>query len=115
MNRRFNELINAIRKSVEIEIEYDKYTTPDSRRVRRVQPYALREFRNRWYLLAAEVSASNQAGNNLKIWGLDRIRKLTHTNRTFQKDTTFDMKTIFEHCFGIYANKEILSSALHKG
>lgn len=101
-------LISAIRKQVEVEIDYRKYTAPDSpKKCRRLRPYALREFKNRWYLLAMESDGSKPANNGLKIWGLDRIGKLALTNRTFEKDVRIDLNKKFEHCFGIYTNDEL--------
>ncbi len=96
-------LVSAIRGLVEIEIEYRKYstaTTPGQRRL--LHPYGLREFKNRWYLLAMEAGETT-----MKVWGLDRIGKLTLTNRKFTKDPAIDLKKKFEHCFGIYTNSEL--------
>lgn len=101
------KLVTAIRKTVEIVIEYHKYNDPSSQETRRLQPYALREFRNRWYLLAAEVKDDPQQTAVIKTWGLDRIRQLTLTNRTFRKNTRINLHEEFEHCFGIYSNKEL--------
>lgn len=107
LEHRFS-LISAIRKSVEIEVEYYKYTASNSpKELRRLQPYALREFKNRWYLLATELNNTNVAEDTMKIWGLDRIGKLTLTNRTFHKNTGIDLKKKFEHCFGIYTNDKL--------
>lgn len=100
-------LISAIQKSVEINIEYDKYENPSERKERRLQPYALREFKYRWYLLAKEVGGSSKNKGTIKTWGLDRIEKLTITNRPFEKDPDIDLNVKFEHCFGIYSNKEL--------
>lgn len=100
-------LITAIRNSVEVIIDYGKYSHPDLRQQRKLQPYALREFKHRWYLLAREVGKKPNEVSEIKIWGLDRIGKLTITRNVFDKDETLNLKTIFEHCFGIYANKDL--------
>lgn len=100
-------LISAIRNSVEIIIDYGKYEHPALRQERRLQPYALREFKHRCYLLAREVNTKTNEITEIKIWGLDRIAGLTITRNTFQKDETLNLKDVFEHCFGIYANKDL--------
>ncbi len=101
-------LISAIRNSVEIEIDYRKYTpSSNSQTYRRLCPYALREFKNRWYLLAKETDNTNEENRKIKAWGLDRIGKLSITNRKFRKDPELDIKKKFEHCFGIYTNEEL--------
>lgn len=106
MEHRFG-LINAIRKEVEIVVEYHKYNSYSHKEERRLQPYALREFKNRWYLLAAEVSHGAGKDGVIKTWGLDRIEQLTVTNRTFRKDNSVNLSEKFEHCFGIYSNEEL--------
>lgn len=100
-------LINAIRKTLEITIEYRKYDTTSSPEVRKLQPYALREFKNRWYLLATEAGSDPTSEASLKTWGLDRIEKLTVTNRTFHKNDQLNLNDKFENCFGIYSNTEM--------
>lgn len=100
-------LITSIRKSVEIVIEYRKYDSSSSKEIRRLQPYALREFKNRWYLLAIETDANRSANGGIKTWGLDRIEKLTLTSQTFRKHTDINLNREFEHCFGIYKSKTL--------
>lgn len=100
-------LIGAIRKNVEVTVDYRKYHTSSSMQVRRLQPYAIKEFRNRWYLLAMDADAPSDSADTIKTWGLDRIEKLTITNRTFQKNTDINLNEKFEDCFGIYSSKEL--------
>ncbi len=100
-------LIGAIRKTVEVIIEYRKFDNSSPKEVRRLRPYALREFKNRWYLLAMEVTLDSEKSNVLKTWGLDRIEKLTVTGRKFPKNDRVDLTSQFEHCFGIYSNKDL--------
>ncbi len=99
-------LIGAIRKNLEIVVEYQSYDG-SAPRARTLRPYALREFRNRWYLHAIKADGREECLDNLKTYGLDRIRKLTVTNRTFRKGNLLDLRKKFEHCFGIYSNLEL--------
>lgn len=102
------ELIHAIRKSVEVIIEYRKFdNTPAASNVRKLQPYALREFRNRWYLLAHDTGGATTGSDDLRTYGLDRIEKLTVTTRTFRKNNRINLNEKFEHCFGIYSNRNL--------
>lgn len=101
-------LISAIRKNAEIIVEYRKYDSASPKESRRLQPYALREFKNRWYLLAMEVDSPRAtAPQAIKTWGLDRMEKITITSRTFRKQNHINLNDEFEHCFGIYRNKEM--------
>ncbi|NDV83202.1 YafY family protein [Bacteroides sp. 51] len=106
LEHRFS-LISAIRNEVEISVEYRKYTPSSPKEVRRLRPYALKEFKNRWYLLAMDANACGAAADNLKTWGLDRIERLTLTNRKFKRNTHINLNYEFEHCFGIYRNNDL--------
>lgn len=104
------DLIRAIQKTVEIVIEYRKFNNSDnSLKARRLQPYALKEFRRRWYLLATETGQDFYDNNSLKTFGLDRIEKLTLTASKFRKSKDIDIKKKFEHCFGIFSNHELVA------
>lgn len=100
-------IIEAIRKSVEITVEYCRYAPAAINDTKRLQPYALKEFKNRWYLLAVNAKRLHEKSLTVKTYGLDRIKKLEITNRTFQKDPGFDMKEKFKNCFGIFSNPEL--------
>jgi len=100
-------LISAIRNSKEVVIEYRKFYQSSPKETRTLQPYALKEFRNRWYLLAIEASCEPKDGKAIKTWGLDRIEKLTISNRSFQKNETINPNKQFEDCFGIYSSKAL--------
>ena len=68
-------LIHAIKNSLVTEFFYLKYDR-SLQRTRRVEPYALKEFKGRWYLLAVEINGRLEDEGNIKTWGLDRIRDL---------------------------------------
>ena len=64
-------LIYAIKNSLITEFLYLKFDN-SSQHTRIVEPYALKEFRGRWYLLAVETEEQRC----IKTWGLDRIQDL---------------------------------------
>lgn len=100
-------LIGAIKNSLEIVIEYRKYYKPLVKETRRLQPYALKEFKNRWYLLAAEVGSNLRDEESIKTWGLDRIENVMITRNVFQKDKTINPNKKFENCFGIFSYNDL--------
>lgn len=106
MEYRFT-LISAIRNAKEIVVGYRRYVTPHIKKSRRLQPYALKEFKNRWYLLAFEADCELKNEDSLKSWGLDRIEELEITNQVFQVDKTINPNQKFEDCFGIISLKEL--------
>jgi predicted DNA-binding transcriptional regulator YafY len=65
-------LIYAIKNSLVTEFFYRKYDN-SSQRTRRVEPYALKEFKGRWYLLAMEIDGKLEERDCIKTWGDDRI------------------------------------------
>lgn len=100
-------LISAIRNMKEIIIDYRKYDKSSSSETRRLQPYALKEFRKRWYLLAINSSCEPKNEDSLRTFGLDRIEKCTVTDRKFQKDMSINPNKEFEYCFGIISVKDL--------
>ncbi len=93
-----NGIIHAIQNSKVISFTYEKYWTTDkSERV--VEPYALKEFHHRWYLLANEFKSENLF---IKTFALDRISDFEIKNSSFKKEQ-FDPRTAFSQSFGIIA------------
>ena len=75
---------------------------------RNIPPYALKEFKNRWYLLANDIEKDIP-----KIFALDRITEIRKTTKRFSTPKEFDIKSYFLHSFGIgikdKAEKVVLS------
>ena len=62
--------------------------------MRVLKPLALKEFKNRWYLLAADEK------DVFKVFGLDRIKRLEITPNFF-KAMSVDFESYFKDVFGI--------------
>ena len=89
-------LIFAIKNSKVLSFNYtEHWEGVTTKRV--VEPYALKEFKNRWYLLANEVDGKDFF---LKTFGLDRISELQIPSKTFKKQET-DIDALFKNSFGI--------------
>ena len=95
-----NGLLHAIQNRVQLQFSYHKYWE-DSPEIRKVEPHSLKEFKNRWYLLAANID-----DGNIRIFALDRISNLTITNLKFQHNTKIDVNAFFKNCFGIIVPDE---------
>ena len=91
----FYGLLHAIKNHVVIRYSYLKYDE-DEITNRVVEPYALKEFKGRWYLLAKE-----QNDKNVKTFGLDRIQSLEITKKHFKWPSDFSVNELFKNCFGI--------------
>ncbi len=95
-----NGLLHAIQNRIQIQFPYQKFWE-DLPEVREVEPQALKEFKNRWYLLAIDIDRKA-----LRIFALDRMSNLSISNRKFQYKTKIDAKDFFKNCFGIIAPEE---------
>lgn len=88
-------LLHAIKNRFKIKFNYQKFLDEElSYRV--VEPYALKEFKNRWYIMAKETT-----GNNIKSFALDRLTNLDITNETYQYPDNYNVEHSYRYCFGI--------------
>lgn len=72
-------LVRAIKSQRMVEFNYRKYTGGSGGR-RKVEPYALKEFNGRWYLLSGEPGVPG----GVKTWGLDRMTDLRVLDEKFR-------------------------------
>ena len=98
-------LIHAIKNSLITEFFYVKYDNTLSHK-RKVEPYALKEFKGRWYLLAMEIDGRLKERGCIKTWGLDRIQNFSITQNRFWKNTEYDLQQEFADTFGICSDRE---------
>ena len=89
-------LVHAITHQKIITLQYTKFWEGVSHK-KVLEPYAVKEFKNRWYLLAHE---KNDEKYFLKTFGLDRIADLEIALSTF-KPKKYDAEKDFENSFGI--------------
>ncbi len=88
-------LLHAIKNHLQIKFTYHKYWEDEvSERI--VEPYALKEFKNRWYVIA-----NNLKDNKVKSFALDRLTALEIAKKHFQLQKDFDVNEHYKYCFGI--------------
>lgn len=102
-------IIHAILHQTVLTFTYTKFWTDEtSHRV--VEPYALKEFQHRWYLLANEFKGEKLF---IKTYALDRISDMEIKSTKFKKQN-YDVKEAFKNSFGIISAdsepKEIILS-----
>lgn len=88
-------LLHAIKNKVQIIFSYQKFRG-DEISQRTAEPYAVKESKNRWYVLARDLK-----DQEVKSFALDRLSKLEITKRNFQFPQDFDVKEHYKHSFGI--------------
>lgn len=90
-----NGLLHAIRNRVEVSFSYKKFND-GSISSRTVKPIAIKESRNRWYMLAMEADK-----DVVKNFSLDRISNLEISSRKFKAIKGYDINEEFKYTFGI--------------
>lgn len=88
-------LLHAIKNRVQIRFSYLKYDGNELTH-RLVEPYALKEFKNRWYILVKDMK-----DNKVKSFALDRLSGLEITKKHFDAPEDFNVNGYYRHCFGI--------------
>jgi predicted DNA-binding transcriptional regulator YafY len=91
-------LLQAIQTHSNVSFSYEKFSVDDNPELetRTTNPYLLKEYRNRWYLIGWDLEK-----NGFRTYGLDRISELHVLNETFEPDPTFDPARFFIHSIGI--------------
>ena len=89
-----SDIIRAMKACRCIQVKYRRYTSASSR-ISILEPYALKLFKQRWYLLA---KASDMP--YLLLYSLDRMEEVVLTETKFQLSPDFDAETFFEDCYG---------------
>ena len=88
-------ILHAIRNKLEINFSYQKFWE-DNITFRTAQPIALKEFKNRWYVLAKD-----NKDNKLKHFALDRLTNFDITKSAFTSLMPYNIEELYRHCFGI--------------
>lgn len=91
-------IIEAIRNKIEISIVHQSYRA-DSPKEYTVQPYCIKLFNQRWYILGMCKEV-----DSIRTFGLDRIHSIRHLKTTFEFPTDFDAVKYYNECFGIVSD-----------
>ena len=89
-------IIRAIRTERRLLIGYKKFQAEGYEKV--VCPYALKLFRQRWYLLALNDE------DQMRIYALDRMTLMQLTDELFEMPVDFSPQTYFSEYFGVLTN-----------
>lgn len=97
-------LLHAINNHLQVRFTYHKFWE-DQPTFRSVEPLALKEFKNRWYLIARQFDTET-TGMVIKTFGLDRITALDIARTKFNDQANFDIDEQFRDCFGIISPRD---------
>lgn len=93
--KHLNGILHAIQNRFQMQISYHKFWEDQSEK-RIIEPYLLKEFKGRWYVVAFDLDKKA-----LRIFGLDRILDLHISDIKFQYPQKNNIRKYFEDCFGI--------------
>ena len=100
-----NPIIEAMQKNVELQIDYQRYESEQEEynlQEFHVQPYALKVFNRRWYLLGYIKEK-----HDLRTIALDRILDLNILSTSFELPEDFDARKYFANVVGIFVNNDL--------
>ena len=94
-NENLELFLEAIKGKNVVQFQYDNFIK-NEKTTRRVHPYLLKEYRNRWYLIG-----KSELKNKVITFGLDRIFDPISLEQKYVQDNNFSADIYFEHSLGI--------------
>lgn len=92
-------ILEAMKANHCISFTYQKYNEAEVKTYFEVEPYCLKLYKQRWYLIA-------KIEQEFKAFSLDRIKSLNILEETFILDRDFDAETFFQDYYGVYRDEK---------
>ncbi len=89
------EITTAMRENRRLAITYQSYEMQTAREFE-IEPYALRYFGRRWYVLA-----HTDFHNSLRLYALDRMKDVKISDKLFKLPEDFSAEDYFSRYFGV--------------
>lgn len=100
-----HKVIDAMKKKVRVSVKYSRYES-NTVSVVNFEPYCLKLFNQRWYLLAhfhRDATPEKEERDYYAVYSFDRIQEMTLTDIKFEVRDDFDAHEYFSECFGVLA------------
>jgi|TARA_B110000285_G_scaffold227913_1_gene289990 predicted DNA-binding transcriptional regulator YafY len=91
------DIVRSIKERLTLSLSYQSFKGSEIKNYS-LHPYFLKEYRNRWYLLAFDANAKK-----IKTYGLDRVASITIEGTNFLRDKNFNAENFFRNSIGITA------------
>ena len=98
-----NKIIDAMKRSVLVEVEYRKYGSNGRVSTMTLEPYFVKLFNKRWYVL---VKFTDPEGKFFTL-ALDRIVSLKVLEDKYVYDKDFDPSGWYRYCYGIVRDDDV--------
>ena len=95
-------IIEAMRDGVKVEITYQSYWSDAA--TYEIEPYFIKVFKQRWYVIGKS--------DKVRIYALDRIKRLNVTAHSFKIPENFDPESFFQDCYGIIQGEEMKAETI---
>lgn len=89
-------LLHAVKNQLQVTFSYQKYYSAAISE-RSTSPLALKEFKNRWYLIVRDLEDDLK----IKSFALDRLTNLVISKKKAATSLPFDIEKHYQYCFGI--------------
>ena len=91
----FQTIVRAMKDNHKLRMTYRKFGQAEPYTIA-VEPYAIKVFKQRWYLLAKTDQQPQP-----KVYALDRMEQLEETAEEFEFPKDFDTEAFFAECYGV--------------
>ena len=98
-------IIEAMKENRVLNITYYSYWKDEENNFD-VQPYCVKLFRQRWYMVARSTYIYYYK-QRPRVYSLDRIKFLHTTEETFKMPRDWNAEDFFDGCFGIMADQSV--------
>ena len=99
----FETLLQAVLNSKMVKFTYKKFAESPAKTYE-IQPYLLKEYQGRWYLIGFRPER-----NWLQTFGLERIVELKISSQKFKRNPNIQTSTLFDHIIGINSEHQQLT------
>lgn len=100
--KHFTTISEAISKNKFIVFDYFKFDT-NKTETKKVKPFAIKESRNRWYLIG-----SYEDKTEIRAFGLDRITNLYEIDQKFKnKPSIIEINNYYKDSFAMFTDKKV--------
>ena len=97
----FQTIVRAMKVNHKIQITYRKFGAPEPYTIT-VDPYAIKVFKQRWYLLA-----QNHKRPDPSVYSLDRMEAVEELPERFTLPADFSAKAFYQDCYGVIHDPKI--------
>ena len=89
-------VIDALKEHHPLKFDYHPYTRSLPTKGIVIEPYFLKLFKQRWYMIGRVPNE-----DRIKTYALDRVKNVQVMTKTFREDPNFDIDGYFKYSYGI--------------